>query len=257
MDIVLIGSGNAATILGRKSRAAGHRIVQVYSRNGNHANQLANQLGAVSTSYISTIERNTDLMIIALRDEALVPFVKDLNHANSTVVHTAGAIGMNVLKGISESYGVLYPLQSLSRETKIIPALTILTQGNDSKTGKIISDFAHTLAETVIEAGDHDRMKYHLAATIVNNFANYLYIITESLCRKENLSFAVLQPLMEETVIRLRNTSPASVQTGAAIRNDLTTLEKHRELLKEYPAILNFYNLFTEEIQKLSSGLRL
>jgi predicted short-subunit dehydrogenase-like oxidoreductase (DUF2520 family) len=83
-------------MLARKSRAAGHRIVQVYSRNGNHANQLANRLGAISTSYISTIERNTDLMIIALRDEALVPFVKDLNHANSIVVHTAGAIGMNV-----------------------------------------------------------------------------------------------------------------------------------------------------------------
>jgi predicted short-subunit dehydrogenase-like oxidoreductase (DUF2520 family) len=257
MDIVLIGSGNVATILGRKSRAAGHRIVQVFSRNGNHANQLASRLGAISTSYISTIERNTDLMIVALRDEALAPFVKDLNHTNSTLVHTAGAIGMNVLKGTSERYGVLYPLQSLRREMETIPVLTILTQGNDSETGKIISDFAYTIAETVMEAGDQDRMKYHLAATIVNNFANYLYIITESFCRKENISFAVLQPLIEETVIRLRNTSPQSVQTGAAIRNDLITLEKHRELLNEYPAVLNLYNLFTEEIQKLSSGLRL
>jgi predicted short-subunit dehydrogenase-like oxidoreductase (DUF2520 family) len=164
---------------------------------------------------------------------------------------------MNVLKGISESYGVLYPLQSLSRETETLPKLTMLTQGNDSESVKIISDFANTIAETVIEAGDQDRLKYHLAATIVNNFTNYLYIIAESFCRKENLSFAVLQPLMEETVMRLRNSSPATVQTGAAIRNDLTTLEKHRDLLKEYPAILNLYNLFTEEIQKLSSGLRL
>jgi predicted short-subunit dehydrogenase-like oxidoreductase (DUF2520 family) len=257
MDIVLIGSGNAATILGRKSRAAGHRIVQVYSRNGNHANQLANRLGAISTSYISTIERNTDLMIIALKDEALVPFLKDLNHTNSTAVHTAGAIGMNVLKGVAKNYGVLYPLQSLSRETETIPVLTMLTQGNDPETGKMIRDFAYTIAEIVIEAGDQDRLKYHLAATIVNNFSNYLYILTEAFCRKENLSFSVLQPLMEETVMRLRSSSPASVQTGAAIRNDLTTLEKHRELLKEYPAILNLYKLFTEEIQKLSSGLRL
>jgi pyrroline-5-carboxylate reductase len=83
MDIILIGSGNAATVLGRKSKAAGHRIVQVYSRNGSHANQLASRLGAVSTSYISTIERNADLMIIAIRDEALVPFVRDLGHVNS------------------------------------------------------------------------------------------------------------------------------------------------------------------------------
>jgi predicted short-subunit dehydrogenase-like oxidoreductase (DUF2520 family) len=257
MDIVLIGSGNAATVLGRKSRAAGHRIVQVYSRNGNHANQLANRLGAVSTSYVSTIERNTDLTIIALRDEALTLFIKDLNNTNSTIVHTAGGISMEVLTGVSKSYGVLYPIQSLSREMETIPVLTILTQGNDSSSTKIISDFASTIAETVMETSDEDRMKYHLAATIVNNFTNYLYIITETFCRKENISFAILQPLMEETVTRLRTDSPASVQTGAASRNDLVTLEKHRELLKAYPALLNLYNLFTEEIQKLPSGLRL
>ena len=33
MDIVIIGTGNTATILGRKLKAAGHNIVQIYGRN--------------------------------------------------------------------------------------------------------------------------------------------------------------------------------------------------------------------------------
>ncbi len=94
MDIVLIGSGNTATVLGRKSLAAGHRIVQVYSRNAIHANMLAIRLGTNSTSYISSIEKKTDLMIIALRDEAIASFIKDLGEIKASLAHTAGSIPM-------------------------------------------------------------------------------------------------------------------------------------------------------------------
>ena len=73
------------------------------------------------------------------------------------------------------------------------------------------------------------RLKYHLAATLVNNFTNYLFTVAENFCKKKNISFAILQPLMEETVMRMRNISPAATQTGPAIRNDRLTLEKHRE----------------------------
>src|SRR4030095_14050724 len=112
-----------AARLGRKCGVAGHRIVQVYSRNGNHANLLASRLGATSTSYISTIERNADLMIIALRDEGLAPFVKNLGKTNSLVAHTAGAISISELRNISEFYGVFYPLQSLRGEMETLPSL--------------------------------------------------------------------------------------------------------------------------------------
>ncbi len=257
MDIILVGSGNTATVLGRKSKAAGHRIVQVYSRNGAHANLLASRLGATSTSYISTIERNADLMIIALRDEALSPFVKDLVHTNSLVAHTAGAVSINEIRGISESYGVLYPLQSLRKEMEIMPDLTMLVDANSNATGKKLMAYASTIAENVKEADDQARLKYHLAATLVNNFTNHLYVLAEFFCKKEKISFAVLQPLMEETVIRLRNVSPSMVQTGPAIRNDLNTLEKHQSLLKAYPSILKFYDLFTEEIKNAALSYKL
>lgn len=250
MDITLIGSGNTATVLGRKSLEAGHRIVQVYSRNGSHANHLANKLGATSTSYISTIEKNADLLIIALRDEALGPFVKDLGHINSLVMHTAGAISIQTLRDTSVAYGVLYPLQSLRMEMEILPALTLLVDGNLLGIREKLKEFASTIAENVLEADDQSRLKYHLAATFVNNFTNYLFSLTESFCEKENISFAVLQPLMEETVMRLRKLSPHTVQTGPALRDDLLTLDKHRQLLIDYPVLKKFYELFTNEIQK-------
>lgn len=255
MDIVLIGSGNVATVLGRKSLAAGHRIVQVYSPHSGHANELAVRLGTNSTSYISSIEKKADLTIIALRDDAVSGFVQQAGKINSTLVHTAGSLSIDVLKGLSNpSLGVLYPLQSLKKEIEVLPPVSILIDGNNSASLGIIKEFAKTIAEMVSEADDETRLKYHLAATIVNNFTNYLFTLAASFCEKEKISFTLLQPLIEETVMRLRTTVPEQAQTGAAIRNDVDTLLKHREILEQYPHISKFYNLFTEEIQKSVPG---
>jgi predicted short-subunit dehydrogenase-like oxidoreductase (DUF2520 family) len=257
MDIVLIGSGNVATVLGRKSQSAGHRIVQVYGHNADHANLLAIKLGTTSTSYISSIERKADLMIVALRDEAVGYLVKEIGEVKSILVHTAGALSINEVRGSNKSFGVLYPLQSLRKEIEIIPALSILVDGNNTNTTRLLKEFAHSIAGSVTEADDEARLKYHLAATLVNNFTNHLYSLAASFCEKENISFRALQPLIEETAIRLRNTTPQKAQTGAAIRNDRITIEKHQQLLKKYPDIFKYYNLFTEEIQQSALSLPL
>jgi predicted short-subunit dehydrogenase-like oxidoreductase (DUF2520 family) len=254
MNIVLIGSGNVATVLGRKSLAAGHRIIQVYNRNADHANLLATRLGTNSTSYISSIVKKADLMIIALRDEAVEYLVKEIGEVSSILVHTAGALSIDVVRGSNKSYGVLYPLQSLRKEIEILPALSILVDGNNAHTTRQLKEFALSIAGTVSEADDETRLKYHLAATMVNNFTNHLYNLASLFCKKENISFTALQPLIEETAIRLRKTTPQKAQTGPAVRNDLSTIEKHNDLLKKYPDILNMYNFFTSEIQKSVLG---
>ncbi len=82
--------------------------------------------------------------------------------------------------------------------------------GNNADTTRQLKEFASSIAETVLEADDETRLKYHLAATIVNNFTNHLFALAESFCEKENISFSALQPLMEETVIRLRNANSAA-----------------------------------------------
>ena len=57
MEIVIIGSGNVAAVLGRKFKAAGHHIVQIYSRNAKAASELAYEWDTESTNYKSTINK--------------------------------------------------------------------------------------------------------------------------------------------------------------------------------------------------------
>jgi hypothetical protein len=212
-------------------------------------------LHSESTSVFSDIKKKADLMIIALADDAVIPFIKTINEINVPVAHTGGAVPLDSVKNPGDLYGVLWPLQSLRKEIEIIPPLTLLVDANKTESREIFMSYARTIAEIVLEADDQSRLKYHLAATLVNNFTNYLFATAENFCKNENISFEVLQPLIEETVMRIRNISPSETQTGAAIRNDLLTLDKHRKIIKNYPNILRLYELFTMEIQNTSLNL--
>ena len=55
MKIVIIGSGNVASVLGRKFKAAGHEIIQVLSRNAKAASQLAYEWDTESTNYTALL----------------------------------------------------------------------------------------------------------------------------------------------------------------------------------------------------------
>ena len=101
----------------------------------------------------------------------------------------------------------------------------------------------------VRQADDDARLKLHVAAVVVNNFSNHLYALIENYCKSEGLEFKELLPLIEETVSRLKDTSPSMTQTGPAIRHDKETIQKHLALLESHPQLKKVYEFLTESIQ--------
>ena len=250
MKVVLFGSGNVASVLGRLLLSKHHSIVQVVSRNAAHARVLADELHCDFTDGQGMINRAADIYIIAISDSALYELDKSFNLEKALVVHTAGSIPGHVLKGISMNYGVLYPLQSLRKEMENAIEIPFLVDGNSTESLTLIEDLARTISPHVTVAKDEERLKLHLAAVIVNNFTNHLYALAESFCEKEQVDFNLLKPLIRETANRISSTSPALVQTGPALRNDMLTIEKHLRLLKDYPRLKNFYLKITASIME-------
>lgn len=251
MNIVIIGSGNVAAVLGRKFKNAGHDIIQVVSRNSKAASELAYEWDTVSTNYKSPISMDGDIYIIAVSDDAIDDITENLKLPGKVVAHTAASVPKEILKHITDHYGVFYPLQSLRKEMINLPEIPIFFDGIDDFTKKKLTALAHSIAnEKVAEAGDDDRLKLHVAAVIVSNFTNHLYSLAEDYCKKEGLDFKQLLPLIEETALRIRAISPKEAQTGPAIRHDKETIQKHLELLKAHPQLKNIYLLMTESIQQ-------
>jgi hypothetical protein len=77
----------------------------------------------------------------------------------------------------------------------------------------------------VARSTDDHRNRIHVAAVIVGNFTNYLYALAEDYCKKENLDFHSLYPLIIETAQRMKNSSPSDVQTCPAMRHDNETID--------------------------------
>ena len=250
MKTVIIGSGNVATVLGETIAVAGHPLLQVVARNEDRAATLARALGCAYTTRYPGIDPTADLYLVALSDSALDTLGRDLTLPGKLVVHTAGATPVGVLNTVSTRTGVLYPLQSLHATIRPFPPIPLLVDATRPEDLSVLEAFARTLSSQVRQAGDATRLKLHLAATLTNNFTNYLYTLAAGYCEQEKIDFSILLPLIRETADRLDRYPPGAVQTGPAARGDRDTIDRHLKLLNNYKEIRNLYELFTNLIEE-------
>jgi predicted short-subunit dehydrogenase-like oxidoreductase (DUF2520 family) len=247
MNIVIIGSGNVATVLGRKIKAAGHTILQVVSRSGENAKILADELGCNSADFTG-INKTAALYIVSIADGALHNFHTKISLGNKLVVHTAGSVSKDVLQHVSSSYGVLYPLQSLRMEMPVLPHIPLCIDANDAASLLPLKEFAESISDRVSQCTDDERLKLHVGAVVVSNFTNHLYAQAQDFCEKEGVDFKKLLPLIEETAVRMQLVAPKDLQTGPAVRNDVFTLDRHLKALASHPKLKYLYIKLTDSI---------
>jgi predicted short-subunit dehydrogenase-like oxidoreductase (DUF2520 family) len=199
---------------------------------------------------MSLLNSRAEVYIIAVSDNAIPEIIKSLRLPGKVVAHTAGSVNKDILKDVTPHYGVFYPLQSLRKETDHLPAIPFFYEGSDEKAGKTLEALAQSLSPGFVSKADsEERTKLHVAAVIVNNFANHLFSLAEEYCKKEGLDFAQLIPLIEETALRLKTVSPSQTMTGPATRNDEETIQKHLALLKDYPKLQGLYKTLSDSIR--------
>lgn len=248
MKVVIIGSGNVATVLGKKILTANNQVVQIVARNVEEGHRLGAILNASVVYNLRYINPFADIYIIAVADGAIEDISKRLKVHDKIVVHTAASVSKDILAQSSVNYGVLYPLQSLRKETVSIPPIPVLVDACNEQTMVALKEFSSEWADSVEVASDEERLKIHVAAVIVSNFVNHLFAISEEFCKVERLNFNLLHPLIEEVSARIRLGSPSGFQTGPAIRKDHHTIRMHEEVLAGYPKMQELYKMLTMSI---------
>ena len=248
MKISFIGSGNVATVLGRLLKQKNFIINEVVSRDKTHALHLAKELDAIAIDDIKALSKNSDVYIIAVNDGAIEAVSNQLNTSEKIVVHTCGSASINLLRNASKNFGVLYPLQSLRKEISYLSAIPFLIDASNNYSKNVIITLAEAISDNIKEANDEQRMQYHLAAIVVSNFTNHLFALAQEYCIANKIEFSLLLPLIEEVINRLKSFKPAEMQTGPAIRGDISTIQKHLSLLKDFPQLKNIYEVMSESI---------
>lgn len=252
LQLVLMGSGRLARSLGYALKKACHCITQVYSPTLSHAKELAYELDAISyTNKIEDLIRNASCYIIAVKDDAIVDVVKQLDVGNSLVVHTSGSTSMDVFKGHIKHYGVFYPFQTFTNQIIPFQDIPIFIESPFKECLSHLREMGECVSRKVFMLNSENRLKLHISAVFACNFLNHMLVLGNKLIKEAGLNFATLQPLVEQTVTNAFLTdNPINAQTGPASRNDLNIIRKHTELLASHPDLQAIYQQLTESILK-------
>jgi predicted short-subunit dehydrogenase-like oxidoreductase (DUF2520 family) len=249
MKIVLLGSGNVATHLGSALHKAGHKITQVWSRDPGHAEELAITLNAKGITDIKQLDLYADLYILAVKDDAIPGVTAQLSFSDQLIVHTSGSTHIDALTEVSEKYGVIYPVQTFSKHKALdFQSVPVAVEGSDNATKSRLLDLARQISSKVFELDSVKRKALHVAAVFGCNFTNYLYTVSERILVTQGLDFDLLRPMISETAAKAQESSPADVQTGPAVRNDMETINKHLEFLESDPHLRDLYDRLSKGI---------
>ena len=276
MKIVLIGAGNLATHLGKALHAAGHDMLQVFSRTMQSAETLASLLDAEPLTDIAQVRDDADVYIFSVKDSALVQLVAQLcrheadglgedgavnalrkakkGEHERVFLHTAGSMPMSVFKGMAQHYGVLYPMQTFSKQREVdFSIIPCFVEANDEFAQKQIEGMAREISGRVYQLSSEDRKYLHLSAVFACNFANHCYGISQELLEEHGIPFDVMLPLINETAAKVHEMKPKDAQTGPAVRYDENVIDKQSKLLENHPHFKKVYDSMSKSIHGLNA----
>jgi len=241
--IGLIGPGRAGVGLALALTEAGHSV----HLHGRHKKSLPLPLtmtvgdGRLPPPWIG----ETDLVILAVRDDAITPLAASLDKARAiserhVVLHLSGAQGQEALGPLVSSrasLGSFHPLQTIV-EPELAPArlkgawAAVEGMPRAVEAGERI---AQSLGMRPFTIATRSKAIYHAGAVFASNYLVVVEAIAQRLLRHAGMSdadaWAALRPLVEGTFENLSRHQPREALTGPVVRGDTATIIRHLESL--------------------------
>jgi predicted short-subunit dehydrogenase-like oxidoreductase (DUF2520 family) len=239
MKVVLIGRGRVATNLLPALQKAGHEVVSVNSRT------------------LEELPTKADVYIISVKDSALQEVARQATKGRESqlFVHTAGSMPMNIFSGLTTHYGVLYPMQTFSKERLVdFNDISLFLEATDDVSMERLKMLAETLTPHVYELDSAGRKHLHLAAVFACNFVNHCYALSAEVLAAKGLPFSVMLPLVDETAQKVHELAPREAQTGPAVRGDQNVMQMQASMLEGKPEVKAIYEALSNDIQRIADN---
>jgi predicted short-subunit dehydrogenase-like oxidoreductase (DUF2520 family) len=243
LTVGVLGAGRVGAALGAALLQAGHRVVAASGRSARSSERIATLLpGARHVDAVEVARAATDLLIIAVPDDALGPVVAHLAEEKAftrgqVVAHTSGAHGT----------GILHPAVAQGAwPLALHPAMTFTGRRDDATRlagisyGVTAPEELRPVAQALVRdlggipewISDAERPLYHAALT---HGANHLVtLVNESLDRLREAGVAhperALGPLLRAALENALALGDAAL-TGPVSRGDAGTVARHLDAL--------------------------
>lgn len=245
LGIGIISAGKVGAVLGAALRSAGHAIVGIHAVSDASRTRAEALLPGVPVLPIPEIVERSEVVLLAVPDDALPILVTGLAETNAwqtgqIVIHTSGRHGTDVLTPAKEKGAIGLAIHPAMTFTGLSLDLARLTTTSFGVTGPApFLPIAQALAvemggEPVIIA-EGDRALYHAALA---HASNHLVTITgQSLQILASIGIEnparYLEPLLRASLDNAL-ASGENALTGPVARGDAHTVTAHAEQLASY-----------------------
>jgi predicted short-subunit dehydrogenase-like oxidoreductase (DUF2520 family) len=228
-------------------------VVQIYSRQLSHAQALADAIGCDNvTDDLCSLVADADAYIIAVRDDAIADVIAAVPDNGALWVHTSGSKPLDLFKGHRARCGVMWPMQSFSREMVVpLDEVHFFIEASNNAALAELRSLGEMLSRHVMEADSDKRRRLHVASVFSCNFANHMWTLADEVLREADLPFDAMKPLIRTTVDKLDRLTPADSQTGPAVRHDTQVIDNHLAMLDGDKR--DIYRLMTDSIMNRNS----
>ena len=242
--VIVFGSGNVATSLGRAWEASGITIAGFCNRSG-IVPQGFTSTDAPCFTEASAIDVDADYALIAVRDEAVFTIIEQLP-PHLIPVHFSGALH-NPDRG-----GVIWCAQSIQpHKPELVEGIPMVITSNDERTRDELTALAGRVSNRLFPSSEEQRQKGHLTAVFAVNFTNHALAIAQQLAEEAELPWDWFVPMIEATSQGALTGKAIDRQTGPAIRREDAIIRSQLAALEAHPAWYKFYKAATESIQHL------
>ncbi len=245
LGIGIIGAGKVGAVLGAALRGAGHAVVGVSAVSEASKDRAEILLPGVPILDVADIVERSELVLLAVPDDALPGLVTGLAAMNAwqvgqLVAHTSGRFGTGVLAPVKAAGGIPLALHPAMTFTGMSLDLARLTDASFGVTADpAMLPIAQALvvemgAEPVVIA-EADRVLYHAALAhsanhMVTLVAQAAQILGDIGVEAPN---QLLGPLLRASLENAL-TAGESALTGPVARGDAGTVAAHAEALREH-----------------------
>ncbi len=248
MQLVILGTGNVATVLGKTFHAKGYSIVGVWGRNAAAAKELATSLQATAYDSIAALPTDADAYMIAVADPAIPAIAAQLRVNNALVFHCGGAVKKDVLAACSNHYGVLWPVHMIRKGQNLPDAFPVVLDANNASALQQLELVAASLSQTLLYADDQKRSRMHMLTATAVNFSNHLLHLVWQHAAAHDIDPHFLLGILDNMLKGLQQHAPSAQQAGPAFRGDIAKLQEQLHLLTDDPALQEVYAYMSQLI---------
>ncbi len=238
LSVGIAGPGRAGLGLALALTRAGVRVLGVHGRHSKPAPRGVKLTFGGAPPWL----READVVILAVRDDALRPLVAELAEAGGlasgqVALHLSGALTHDVLAALSAegaALGSMHPLMTVSEEpgraAQHFKGACFVLEG-DLKAVSAADALARRLGAVPAYIAPEAKASYHAGAVFASNYVLACLATAERLLEDAGMTQggarAALWPIARATVDNVARQGPAAALTGPVARGDVETVRRH------------------------------